>query len=888
MGLMESIDKSIRGITLTSQEIDLFNIIQNSKSQDQAEEIYKYLKGILKVRELTRNPNLVNPDSDTLQKMIKTVELEKLGLKSEEDKATFKQLLKSSDLNKMRAYMDSRESLEKFFQGKGVDNKFINALLNLKKFLNNEQDKILTFLVNNDGQTIDLDGTDINSINKEKTAQKVQALYEHITGKLENGNKTFTRLTLDGQGKFGTVAGGIDTKKEAEAMPEDYNLEPLKQGYEFARKNEMKEVYINALVFFKDFQDRLVGGTKEQYETALINYGKAIASIAKEYEKQGISTVIDIFNEFVDYSEPFNLRTNGWMSKLSIDDLCKIATELKKEMPNVDFGYNDWNFENPNKRAAIFEVIRKIQQYEKDNGCKILDHIGTQCHTSVNDLKGLIDSINELKQFGLPIDITELDISIGLENVDYEKATVDELKAIKKYEQKLQIDIMRALSNFANEGKNSLTNEGYIRAITAWSLTDELCPDFCNGEQASIIGMSYDEKKGFTFFGKDIDKVIEMSEDEMQLIRNHQEETKKRNEEKIIENPVQDFCYHTHTERCGHADKDTGDKKYIESAIKGGLKKIAFTDHVPLPDGYNKKANTRMDIGEVDSYLSAIEHFKKQYKDKIEIESGFEFEYSDRDLKHLQELRSKADKMILGQHFVIDKEGEEIGIERGKHQEPISDDTLILYGESIEKAINTNYNGKPLPDVIAHPDLFMKCRDNFGELEKRITRSICEAAIEKGIPLEINFGEIAKYADSKKSSSDIKSNITYPSPAFWEFVAQEYGEQIKVIFGKDAHTPSQLSDEKDYEIAIEVLGTQTLEKLKFVKSDLTTEDKGIFDKLRREDGPSGAASGVHNISTQNLGKQTLPEQRDTFSKDDTENDMEMQIRNHSREQGFTK
>lgn len=895
MGLIESID-NIRGITLTSQEIELFNIIKNAESRREKpnDEIYKFLKGILKVRELTRDPKFVNPDSDTLQKMIKTVELEKLGLKSDKDKEAFKQLLKSSDIIKMRAYMDSRESLEKFFQGKGIDNKFIDAILNLKKFLNNEQDKILTFLVDDNGQTIDLDGSKI-SINQEKTAQKVQALFDYVTGKLENKKNRFTRLTLDGQGKFGTVAGGIDTKKEAEAVPEDYNLEPLKQGYEFARNNGMKEVYINALVFFKDFQDRLVGGTKEQYETALINYGKAIASIAKEYEKQEISTVIDIFNEFIDYSEPFNQRTNGWLSKLSIDDLCRIAVELKKEMPNVDFGYNDWNFENPNKRAAIFEVIRKIQQYEKDNSCKILDHIGTQCHTSVNDLEGLIDSINELKQFGLPIDITELDISIGLENVDYEDATKEELEAIKKYEQKRQIDIMRALRSFANEGKNSLTNEGYVRAITAWSLTDELCPDFCNGEQASIIGMSYDEndeKKGFTFFGKDIDKLIEMTEAEMQIVRNHQERIKKRNEEKIIENPVQDFCYHTHTERCGHAEKDTGDKEYIKSAIKGGLQKIAFTDHVPLPDGYNKKANSRMDIAEVDSYLSAVEHFKKQYKGKIEIESGFEFEYSDRYLSHLQELRGKADKMILGQHFVIDNEGNEIGIERererGKKGKPISDDTLILYGESIVKAINTNYKEKPLPDVIAHPDLFMKCRDNFGELEKRITRSICEAAINKGIPLEINFGEIAKYADTEMSSSDIKGRIGYPSPAFWEFVAQEYGEQIKVIFGKDAHTPTQLSIEKDYEIAIELLGTQTLEKLHFVKSDLKTKDEGILDRLKMQDGPSGAASGEHSISTQSLGKETLPEQRDTFSKDGTEKDMEMQIRSNNREQGITK
>lgn len=120
---------------------------------------------------------------------------------------------------------------------------------------------------------------------------------------MENGENRFTRLTLDGQGKFGTVAGVMSTEKETQAKPEDYNLEPL---YEFAKTNGMNEVYINALVFFKDFPDRLVGGTKEQYETALINYGKAVSSVAKEYEPHGIHTVVDMFNEFVDYYAPFS------------------------------------------------------------------------------------------------------------------------------------------------------------------------------------------------------------------------------------------------------------------------------------------------------------------------------------------------------------------------------------------------------------------------------------------------------------------------------------------------------------------------------------------------------------------------------------------------------
>lgn len=122
----------------------------------------------------------------------------------------------------------------------------------------------------------------------------------------------------------------------------------------------------------------------------------------------------------------------------------------------------------------------------------------------------------------------------------------------------------------------------------------------------------------------------------------------------------------------------------------------------------NHKANSRMDIAEVESYLTSIHYLQEKYKGQIEIESGFEFEYSDRDLAHLQELKSKIDKMVLGQHFVIDDNGQEHGIVRGKGGKQISDEVLDLYAESIISAMD-----KDLPDVIAHPDLFMQVRDSF-------------------------------------------------------------------------------------------------------------------------------------------------------------------------------
>lgn len=806
---------NVRGITLSSQQIDLFNIIEQAQSREEAvKKVYEYLDGILQANKMSKEMNLQG--LNTAQKIKRVVDEKVISVPNKDEFLKF--LL--GNAMQIRANWDQKESLEKLFEGKDIDTTYIDTILDMKKYFAHQTHGILTFLVDKDGQTINPD-SEVIEVDKQKTYQKVEALYEYIVGNLENGDNRFNRLTLDGQGKFGTVAGVMQTEKEAQAKPNDYNLQPLIQGYEFARNHNM-DIRINALVFFKDFPDRLIGESADAYKTALESYGKAISFVANEYAAKGVPTTIDMFNEFVDYNAPFSERTNNWMSKLSVEDLCKIALTLKQEMPDVDFGYNDWNFENPDKRKTIFEVIRKIQEFERKNNCKIIDHIGTQCHTSINDIKGLRKSIEELQQFGLPIDITELDISKVLDGVDYESATPEELSAIRKYEQKLQNDMMKMMSEFVRDGK--------VRGITSWSITDELCCDFCDGKQASVTDMSYDSKTGFTFSGKDMDKEIEMTLEEMQLIQEHILRIRESKKEKINQNPIQDFCFHTHTQRCGHGAKDTGDEDWVEHAIKGGIKKLAFTDHIPLPDGMNHIANSRMDIAEVDSYLASIHYLQEKYKGQIEIESGFEFEYSKRDEDHLKELKSETDKMVLGQHFVIDDSGKEYEITRGKGGKQISDEVLDLYAESIISAMD-----KDLPDVIAHPDLFMQARDSFGAKEEEITRAICRKAIEKGIPLEINFGKIASKVESKMPLDELKKRIPYPSPEFWKIVAEETriakenGQDLFVIYGKDAHSPQQLSTEKDYEIARAIIGEQILEQLHIV-----TEHKELEESTKKQ------------------------------------------------------
>ena len=349
MGLIESLSdsNSVRGITLNSQNIDLFNIIEQAQSREDAvQRVYEYLDGILQANRMSKEMN--SQGLSTTQKIKRVVD-EKAS--SVPNKDEFKKFLLGNAMQ-IRENWGSRETLEKLFESMKVDSTYIDTILDIKKYFAYQTHGILTFLVDKDGQTINPENEEIE-VDKDKTYQKVEALYEYVVGSLENGENRFNRLTLDGQGKFGTVAGIMRTENEAHAQPEDYNLAPLIQGYEFAKAHNM-DIRINALVFFKDFPDRLIGESADTYRIALENYGRAIASVANEYGQKGVPTTVDMFNEFVDYNAPFLERTNNWMSKLSVEDLCRIALSLKQEMPDVDFGYNDWNFENSEKSSSVF------------------------------------------------------------------------------------------------------------------------------------------------------------------------------------------------------------------------------------------------------------------------------------------------------------------------------------------------------------------------------------------------------------------------------------------------------------------------------------------------------------------------------------------------------
>lgn len=263
---------------------------------------------------------------------------------------------------------------------------------------------------------------------------------------------------------------------------------------------------------------------------------------------------------------------------------------------------------------------------------------------------------------------------------------------------------------------------------------------------------------------------------------------------------MQNFNYHTHTYRCGHADNTMSDEDFVKELINKGFKKIAFTDHCPNKDEIDSRPNMRMKYSEKEEYLNSIKKLKEKYSDKIEIETGYEVEYLPGQEDNLFELKNEVDKIVLGQHFIYDNDNKNLKIFR--YQE-FSDEDLIRYANYIDMAMEKN-----IPDIIVHPDLYMLSRDTFGETEASVAHIICKSAEKHNIPLEINLTEPFLYL------SKIKNKVRYPSKEFWE-IASQYN--IKVLYGIDAHFKEQIrAYEQSMEMANDIIGKDIIEKLNFI------------------------------------------------------------------------
>lgn len=225
--------------------------------------------------------------------------------------------------------------------------------------------------------------------------------------------------------------------------------------------------------------------------------------------------------------------------------------------------------------------------------------------------------------------------------------------------------------------------------------------------------------------------------------------------------------YHTHTYLSNHATGTPRD--YVESAIRGGIRLLGFSDHVPYPFSTGHHSGYRVAVADTETYVSQILALREEYKDKIQIFIGYEAEYFpnefDAMLKNIR--KYECDYLILGQHYTNNE----------------YDGKYVYQALTEEKDVLTRYVNQAVAGMetglfsyLAHPDLpYFRGDDGF--YTEEMTR-LCESAKRLGIPLEINL-------------LGLRQGRAYPYEKFWEIAARVGND---AILGCDAHDAAALSD----------------------------------------------------------------------------------------------
>ena len=174
----------------------------------------------------------------------------------------------------------------------------------------------------------------------------------------------------------------------------------------FAKQHDLR-LYATTLIWYA--QDpvafRRIDGSGKAFADAYRNY---ILAVAGRYRGQAAGW--DVVNEAV-AEDGEGLRDCLWSRNLGQDDYMARAFDHAAEADPAAMRFiNDYNLDSlPKKRATFMALVERLLK----RGAP-LTGIGTQSHLNADLTPGAVTTaIKELASFGLPIHVSELDVSIN-------------------------------------------------------------------------------------------------------------------------------------------------------------------------------------------------------------------------------------------------------------------------------------------------------------------------------------------------------------------------------------------------------------------------------------------------------------------------------------------
>lgn len=244
-----------------------------------------------------------------------------------------------------------------------------------------------------------------------------------------------------------------------------YNFDIADKLVEYGKKHG---VSINAHTLIWHSQlPRFVRGMKDA-DSVKQYFTNHIKTVAGRYNGKVLSW--DVVNEAL--NEDGTMRKSIFLDKLGDDFVTEAFRLTQQAAPQTELYYNDYNNEQPKKRAGCITLIKKIQSA----GVRI-DGIGIQGHWHLGKipLKEIEESILEYSALGIKVMFTELDIEVLPRN--FSGADVNQrMKSdptLNPYTNGLPDSVQQQLANdYEALFKLFLKYRDKISRVTFWGVND--------------------------------------------------------------------------------------------------------------------------------------------------------------------------------------------------------------------------------------------------------------------------------------------------------------------------------------------------------------------------------------------------------------------------------
>ena len=194
-----------------------------------------------------------------------------------------------------------------------------------------------------------------------------------------------------------------------------------------------------------------------------------IGAVAQRYASS--VSVWDVVNEAL--NEDGSWRESIFYRLLGEDYVIEAFRMAAEAAPDAKLYYNDYNIEQPQKRAGTIRLIKKLQ----DAGVRI-DGVGIQGHWHVGNLQleDIEQSILAYAAFGLEVAITELDLDVlprDFQGADVNRRIAATDPVLNPYIEGLPDSVqLQQAADYERLFRLLLKHKDKISRVTCWGVND--------------------------------------------------------------------------------------------------------------------------------------------------------------------------------------------------------------------------------------------------------------------------------------------------------------------------------------------------------------------------------------------------------------------------------